>query len=226
MLRLPDASGAPFLVLMGGGVDSAVAVAWLRSLGHSLQALHFDYGQKTRARELQCARDLCAWYGLAPPLTAPVPLLSALGGHAMLQGGTPLDSERPACAYVPFRNTIMLSLAAAWAEHHDFGSIVIGSHASDRVCPDNSHGYVTAFQRLADVALLRERPIKVLAPFVPITKQCVVALGLELDVPLHLTWSCYNQTAQACGTCGNCRDRLDAFAGCGVRDPIPYQGVA
>lgn len=222
----PPAIGARPLVLLSGGLDSAVAVAWLCHHGFQPLALFVDYGQKTADKEVSCARALCAHFKHLAPRETSVPLLSDMRDHAMISSNKRLDTVDRKAAYVPFRNTVLLSLAASLAEHEGLTHVVIGSHASDLTCPDNSPAFLTAFQHVIDVAKLSRKPLEVLAPFASLTKAQIVELGCRLVAPFHLSWSCYNDSRIACGSCGNCRDRLDAFADVGAADPIPYAGPA
>jgi 7-cyano-7-deazaguanine synthase len=221
-IDLPVEDGR-WLVLMGGGVDSAVALGWLARAGARVEAVHFDYGQKTLGRERESGQALCAHFDLAPLRTAEIPTLKALTGHAMLDPKQDLTTERPRLAYVPFRNTVFLALASACAEHEGFRHIVIGSHSDDRVCPDNSPPYIEAVQRVMDISRLAETPIALQAPFVHWRKHQIVTLGASVGVPFELTWSCYNRIPAACGRCGNCRDRLNAFAEAGIPDPLHHE---
>ncbi len=223
MGALPNLPGGRWLVLVGGGVDSAVILGLLASAGLEFELLHFDYGQKTRQRERACVEALCRRYRRTAPITARIPLLSELSGHDMLEAGAELGTAEPKRAYVPFRNTLFLAHAAAWAEHFGFDRIALGSHASDRICPDNTPQYIDAAQLLLRTAQLSSMPIHVEAPLLRMTKTEVVLAGQRIAVPFEQTWSCYNNAELACGTCGNCRDRLIAFAGAGLTDPIRYR---
>ena len=214
-----------WLVLCGGGIDSSVVVGWLVEAGAKVTTMHLDYGQKTCARERKSVNNLCRHYALPPPKCARVPLLADLDGNAMLDRAQVLTAREPQKAYVPFRNTVMVSLALAWAEHNDLRYVAIGSHRSDVVCPDNSPDYVRAFQQLVAVARLSQSRVEVVAPLVNLSKAEVVRLGMEIACPLDLTWSCYNTREVACGVCGNCVDRLAAFDGANRRDTIPYSEV-
>lgn len=125
--------------------------------------------------------------------------------------------------YVPFRNSIMLSLAVAWAETLDVQRIVIGAVETDRTgYPDCRHEYFEDFNRLIKSGTRVGRKLRVEAPLVHLSKTRIVTMGKELGAPFHLTWSCYERTDRACSACESCRLRLEAFRKAGYRDPLPY----
>lgn len=126
---------------------------------------------------------------------------------------------------VPNRNSIMLSIAVARAYTIDARDVYYGAHFNDReIYPDCRKEFVVAFDEA--MRLANDPQVNVVAPFVDFTKQQIVALGLELHVPFEDTWSCYKGGEFACGVCGTCRERLEAFQLNNAVDPIPYEVTA
>ena len=221
-------------MLLSGGLDSCVAAAMARADGDALHALSIDYGQR-HAKELTCARAVATALGAASHhvLSAPIGQLgaSALTDPAMAvpdapSGPAAIGAKIPV-TYVPARNTVFLALALGQAEVVEADRIVIGANAVDYSgYPDCRPEYLEAFERMANLATKRAvegHTITVDAPLLRFTKADIVAKGLELDAPLHLTWSCYRGGKTACGRCESCVLRLRGFAAAGAEDPIAYE---
>ena len=222
----------PAVVLLSGGLDSSVLLHYVaRNLGHvPIHAVSFDYGQR-HAKELECAR----WQADAADAVAhrvvDVTFLGELvkGASALVTGGKVVPDlsdlsgaqlDQPP-TYVPNRNMILLSIAAAYAETQGIRDIFYGAQALDE------YGYwdcTTDFlTRVNEVLSLNRRdPITVHAPFIHKKKVESVRLGVELDINFGYTWSCYRGGALACGTCPTCVERLKAFEEAGVTDPLTY----
>ena len=211
--------------LLSGGLDSTVAAAVLSHRGYQLYGLTFLYSQKTWKKEEDCARQVAEHFGVIEHRVVDLSWLKDLIRSGLTDPKTLLTYENRALIYVPFRNTIFLSIAVAWAESLGANGVAIGSHRSDVVCPDNSPEYMLAFQEVTRIGAVAHPPIEIVAPFVHSAKADVVRRGLELDVPFHLTWTCFNSVDVACGQCTNCLDRFSAFADCNERDPLPYTVV-
>jgi 7-cyano-7-deazaguanine synthase len=226
-------------VLLSGGLDSSVLLhAVARELGPQyLHALSFDYGQR-HAIELECARAQATAAGVTRhaildlrflgPLLAPGSTLLASGGEVPdLADLAEADLVQPP-TYVPNRNMMLLSLAAAYAEAQGIDRVYYGAQAQDE------YGYwdCTAefLERINSVlALNRKTSVEVLAPFVANSKADNVRLGTKLGVDFAQTWTCYRGLANAstplaqrrgCGTCPSCVERLNAFATAGIPDPL------
>lgn len=218
------------MVLLSGGVDSTTLLFHVtRTLGiEEVEAVSFHYGQK-HARELAMARHQAAAAGVAVhheidlaflgPLTA---ARSALTGPDVavpdLSALSPEQRRQPP-TYVPHRNLLLLSIAAAAAEGAGIQDVYYGAQAQDE------YGYwdcTTAFVAgLNDVlGLNRDRPVRVHAPFANTRKSEVVKIGLALDVDYSHTWTCYRGGQTACGTCPSCVERKTAFEEAGVADPL------
>ena len=218
----------PAIVLLSGGLDSATAAAIARREGFDLYALTVTYGQR-HAREVDAARLVARSLNVARHLELDVNL-AAFGGSSLTTAAevpkdAPLDARAIPSTYVPARNTVLLSLALAWAEALGAREIFIGVNALDYSgYPDCRPEFIEAFEEMARVATragIEGRAFRVRAPLLRMTKAEIVRLGLELGVDYALTWSCYDpQPAGApCGRCDSCRLRARGFQEAGIRDP-------
>lgn len=203
---------------VSGGLDSAVSAALMKEAGFELDFIFFDWGQKTLTRELACANKLAIYYGATLKIVE-VPLLKSLPGISLTEKET---LTIPINEYVPNRNAILESQAIAYAEFLRAGAVCIGSTGGDHICPDNSPDFVKAMQKLIDQGTMLKPSIKLIAPLMVTDKTGAVKLGIELKVPFEITWSCHNNTDQACGKCSNCEARIEAFELNCINDPIEY----
>ena len=216
------------VVLLSGGMDSAVVVAIAREQGFEVHALSVRYGQR-HTSELDAAARVAQAMGLAAHKTVDVDLRS-IGGSALTDdidvpeaGGSGIP-----VTYVPARNTIMLSLALGWAEVLGAADIFCGVNAVDYSgYPDCRPEFVDAFERLANLATkagVEGAGIRVHAPLQRMGKADIVREGVRLGVDFGLTVSCYSADAdgRACGHCDACRLRADGFTAAGVEDPTRY----
>ncbi|MBT9332500.1 7-cyano-7-deazaguanine synthase QueC [Paracidobacterium acidisoli] len=217
------------VVCLSGGMDSCVCAA-LAARDYDAYAVHFSYGQRTEERELRAALDVAKALQLEDFLHLRIGLFRTIGGSALTDtkievpkasAEAAIGSEIPV-TYVPFRNAHFLSAAVSWAEVLEAKKIFIGAVEQDSSgYPDCRPAYYEAFQQLIRTGT-RNGDIEVETPLIHMRKSGIVALGLELRAPLHLTWSCYSGTREACGECESCVLRLRAFAQAGAEDPIPY----
>lgn len=218
------------VVLLSGGLDSCVTAALARRR-FDLALFHANYGQRTLARELAAFQAQADFFGARQVLTVDLPFLSRIGGSSLTDSrlSIPVDAEEPPgipTTYVPFRNSILLAAAVAWAEVLHAGAIFIGANVLDNPgYPDCRPEYFAAFQRLIHLGTRPDTNITLETPLIELDKAGIVRLGLELGAPFHLTWSCYQGESLACGRCSSCRLRLKGFAAAGVEDPIPYESL-
>jgi len=222
--------GAKGVVLLSGGLDSATVLAIARSQGYECYCLSLDYHQRHVA-ELKAAEKIAKTLGAAMHRTAQLDL-SMFGGSALTDEHIDVPqtpTQGIPVTYVPARNTIMLSLALAWAEVLDARDIFIGVNALDYSgYPDCRKEYVEAFQRMANLATksaVEGRTITVHAPLIDMSKAQIIQQGTKLGVDYGMTVSCYQADAhgRACGLCDSCRLRRDGFAASGIADPTAYQ---
>lgn len=214
------------MVLLSGGMDSCVC-ATLATRDYAAAFLHVEYGQRTAARERQAFEAMVKHFGVRDSLMVATPFFRQIGGSALTDPGIAVpeggvDGSSIPVTYVPFRNTHLLAAGISWAEVLGADKVIIGAVAADGSgYPDCRPEYYEAFNQLVRVGT-REGRIEVLTPLLSLSKTEIVRLGLELDAPFPLSWSCYQNTEQACGRCDSCRLRRRAFEQAGVRDPIPY----
>jgi 7-cyano-7-deazaguanine synthase len=220
---------ADAVVLLSGGMDSAVALAIARADGARCHALSVAYGQR-HTSELAAAALLARTLGAAQHKIVSVDL-RAIGGSALTDDiAVPeAPSEGIPSTYVPARNTIMLSLALGWAEVLGARRIVCGVNAVDYSgYPDCRPAFIEAFQALANIATkagVEGHGMAIEAPLMHMGKDAIVRRGLELGVDFAQTVSCYQADIQgaACGHCDACRLRAEGFRAAGVPDPTRYR---
>jgi 7-cyano-7-deazaguanine synthase len=222
------------VVLLSGGLDSSTVLAVALRRGFEAHCLSVSYGQRHR-HELRQAARVAAALGAASHRVVKVDL-SAFGGSALTDPAIAVPKRRAAAemavsipaTYVPARNTVMLSLALAWAEVLGASDIFLGVNAVDYSgYPDCRPEFLEAFQRLARRATragVQGARIRIHAPLVRLTKAGIVRLGTRLGVPFARTLSCYDPVGvRACGTCDSCQIRRRGFEEAGVPDPTLYR---
>jgi len=218
------------VVLLSGGLDSATALAIARERGFACHALSVDYGQRHLA-ELEAARSVAITGGAREHRVMRVDL-AGIGGSALTDPAIAVP-ESPGSGipvtYVPARNTIMLSLALAWAEVLGARDLFIGVNVLDSSgYPDCRPEFIAAFGALAALATkagVEGSPCRIHTPLITLTKAEIIREGLRLGVDYAQTVSCYqaDTAGRACGRCEACRLRSAGFAAAGVPDPTRYQ---
>jgi len=212
------------VVLSSGGMDSCVAAAWAAER-YRLAMLHVNYGQRTEAKELECFRRQVEHFGTERSLAVDAPHLKQIGGSSLTDTRIDVPEDdvpgRVPSTYVPFRNANLLAVAVSWAETIGAGRIVIGAVEQDAPgYPDCRPAFYEAANRLIDLGTRPDTSIRVEAPLIDLKKADVVRLGVELNAPFELTWSCYRAEQRPCRNCASCRRRAEAFAEAGVPDPL------
>ena len=218
------------VVCLSGGMDSTVCAA-LAARDYDAYALHFSYGQRTEARELESAQSVASILGFKQFLPLRMDLFRQIGGSALTDTSIAVP-DAPAeestigdsvpVTYVPFRNAHFLSAAVSWAEVIGAKVIFIGAVEQDSSgYPDCRPAYYDAFNELVRQGTA-VGDIRVKTPLIQLRKSQIVTLGVELGAPLHVSWSCYSGDRVACGVCESCVLRLRAFQQAGSTDPIPY----
>ncbi len=220
------------VVLLSGGLDSATVLAMARDLGFDCFALSVDYGQR-HSVELEAARRIALALGALEHRVMAVNL-AGIGGSALTDPTIPVPEAPTAgipVTYVPARNTIMLSLALAWAEVLGSRDIFVGVNAVDfSGYPDCRPEFIEGFARLARLATkagVEGAGMTVHAPLIKLSKAKIIAAGTELGVDYSMTVSCYqpDEIGRACGRCDSCRLRREGFFAAGVADPTRYQSA-
>lgn len=219
------------IILLSGGLDSATCLAEARHRGFAAYCLSFDYGQRHRI-ELDAATRVAKALGATEHRILTLDL-AQFGGSALTdtQLDVPMDNMPPGIpiTYVPARNTIMLSLALAWAEVLGCQDIFVGVNAVDYSgYPDCRPEYVAAFEAMANLATragVEGQKLHIHAPLMDLSKAQIIQMGTRLGVNYGLTVSCYQADLQgrACGRCDSCRLRQEGFAAAEIPDPTPYQ---
>lgn len=218
------------VVLLSGGLDSATCLASAVAQGFSAYCLSFDYGQRHRA-ELEAAQRVAQALGATAQRTLKLDL-NQFGGSALTDFSldVPTAGVQPGIpiTYVPARNTIMLSLALAWAEVLGANDIFVGVNAVDYSgYPDCRPEYIAAFQAMANLATkagVEGQILRIHTPLIDLSKAEIIRMGDELGVDYALTVSCYqaDHAGRACGVCDSCRLRQAGFAAAELPDPTRY----
>ena len=220
----------PAVVLLSGGLDSATVLAMATDLDYQCHALSIDYGQRHRS-ELVAAENVAS--SMSANLKTIELDLRTFGGSALTDDiDVPEEeSEGIPVTYVPARNTIMLSLALAWAEVLGAGDIFIGVNAVDYSgYPDCRPEFINAYEEMANLATkagVTGHRLTIHTPLLDLSKADIIQQGTELGVDYALTVSCYQADGQgsACGVCDSCRIRAAGFESAGISDPTRYQSA-
>jgi 7-cyano-7-deazaguanine synthase len=214
------------VVLLSGGMDSCVCAA-LAARDFNAAAVHISYGQRTEERERRAFLGICERLGIHQKLVVRNEALRAIGGSALTDPDIAIPEsneigQQIPVTYVPFRNAHFLSVAVSWAEVLGAEKVYIGAVEQDSSgYPDCRPAYYRAFNEVIKTGT-KEGRIEIVTPLIGLRKSEIVKLGLELDAPLDLTWSCYSREDYACGVCDSCVLRLRAFREAGAADPVRY----
>jgi len=218
----------PVVVIYSGGMDSFTLLHLARSRGHRVHALSFNYGQK-HVRELDAARAVCEAEAIPHKIID-------IRAMSEVMAGSSLTSEEPVpeghyqeasmkSTVVPNRNMILLSLATGYAVTIGAGAVWYGAHGGDHaIYPDCRPEFVEKMDAVCRVA--NYQPVAIEAPFMRLDKGEILGQGLALGLDYGQTWTCYNGRDKACGRCGSCIERLEAFAAHGLDDPLAYEAEA
>jgi len=216
------------LLVLSGGMDSATLLGKLVEEGKFVHCVTFDYGQR-HSKEIECAKELVKYYS-GDSATHHIVQFPSFGGSALTDEGIAVpegnyDEESMKATVVPNRNMIMLSLAAALAETLKYVEhIYYGAHSGDHaIYWDCRQDFLEDINIVLSGNDIKE--LQILAPFVGLDKGDIACMGKALKVPYQLTWTCYKGEEKACGVCGSCRERLEAFGKADMTDPLIYEEV-
>lgn len=213
------------VVIYSGGMDSFTLLHRALAEGYRVHALSFDYGQR-HVRELEAASAVCTELGL-PHKVLDIRSLQAVMAGSALTGGSEVpeghyEEESMKSTVVPNRNMILLSLATGYAVTVSADAVWFGAHGGDHaIYPDCRPEFVEKMDAVCRVA--NYEPVAVEAPYIRADKAEILAEGLAMGLDYSQTWTCYNGRHKACGVCGSCVERLEAFASQGIADPLPYE---
>ncbi len=215
------------IALVSGGMDSLVTLA-LACRDYTVAAYHAIYGQRAEERELRAFHEIADHYGISDKFVCRISALQQVGGSSLTDSSIPVSEADPdhrgiPTSYVPFRNAHFLAGAVSWAEVTGASALFVGAVSEDSSgYPDCRRKFYDRFEALIESGTKPETSIRIITPVIDLKKKDIIMKGIELDAPLHLTWSCYQNTTKACGKCDSCVLRLSAFKNAGVADPLPY----
>ena len=217
-------TGRKVVVLLSGGMDSTTLVYYMRNLGHEVYPITFDYGQK-HSKELTSAEKTCKKLELsykfveiglgdiAPSALTRIDIKIPHGNY---------DEESMKVTVVPNRNMVFLSLATAYAIGIGAEKVAYAAHSGDHaIYADCRPAFIDVMKEA--IYLCSDDEVVLNTPFEFIDKVEILKIGQTLGVDYSLTWSCYEGGELACGRCGTCRERLEAFEKVGIEDPISYK---
>ena len=216
------------VVILSGGMDSTTALFIARKEGYELIPLHFNYGQRTETKELKSFNSICDYLDIQNRYIIDIPFFKQIGASALVDENieVPVEGIKPGIpvTYVPFRNGIFLSIAAAVAEKEKAEALFIGVVEEDSSgYPDCREEFIKNMKNAINSGTKPDTHIEIKTPLIHLKKEDIVKKALEVGVPLELTWSCYKEEEKACGVCDSCRLRLKGFEKAGIKDPIEYK---
>lgn len=216
------------VIAVSGGMDSCVTAA-IANLEFNLAFAHINYGQRTEKRELKAFNQIADHYRVKERLIIDFTHLAKIGGSSLTDKNlsipkADLNNKSIPSSYVPFRNANILSACVSWAEVLNAKAVFIGAVYEDSSgYPDCTPDFFSAYDKMIDLGTKPETKIKIATPIINLSKAEIVKKGIELDAPLHLTWSCYQNEDEACGICDSCALRLRGFQQAGFEDRIKYK---
>ncbi|MGD0079543.1 MAG: 7-cyano-7-deazaguanine synthase QueC [Methanoregula sp.] len=215
--------------LLSGGMDSSTLAYVAKRRGYDILALHFNYGQRTERKELESAKKIAGLLDAEAFVEVNLDYFTKFGASSLTDKDIAVEEFDPERVhmpntYVPFRNANLLSIATSFAEARAAEAIFIGVQSLDYSgYPDCRPAFIAAFQRVIELGTKDTTEIVLFTPFIHMTKTDILREGIRLGVPYEHTWSCYRNEEKACGTCGSCHFRREAFDTAGIRDPIEYE---
>lgn len=226
------------LVLLSGGIDSTVSLGLaIKKYGKlNVGTISFDYGQ-TNELELISAKNIANYYGVSNDIINLTNIFQDSNCSLLKDNNIEIPKKtyseqisnpkkERASTNVPFRNGTMLSVAASYAIAHNYNEIYYGIHLEEGIARDLYPDCDEDFNLAMNLAIYigSGKSVKIVAPLTGMLKKEIIKIGLELDVPYELTWTCYDNGNVSCGECCACRDRLVGFKENNVKDPLKYKG--
>jgi len=216
------------VVALSGGMDSCVTAS-IALKNYDLAFIHINYGQRTEKRELKAFNDIADFYNVEKRLIIDLSYLKNIGGSSLTDEKIEvtqanLNTNKTPSSYVPFRNGNILSACVSWGEVIGAEAVFIGAVYEDSSgYPDCRLEFFNAFEKAVNIGTKPGTKIKLVTPLINMSKKEIVLKGFELNAPLELTWSCYQNEDEACGVCDSCALRLRGFKQAGKEDPIKYK---
>ena len=213
------------VAVVSGGMDSVTMLHDLYSQGHEIQVISFNYGQR-HIKELKVAKENAEALGLKHTVVE-MGFMSDLLSNSALTGDIDVpeghyEDENMKLTVVPNRNMIMASIAIGYAVNLEYDTVALGVHSGDHaIYPDCRPKFIEILNEVARIA--NYQPIEVIAPYINMNKVNIVARGSEIGVDYSKTWTCYKGLDKACGRCGSCQERLEAFILNELVDPLKYE---
>ncbi len=219
---------AKAVCVISGGMDSALSAAIAKEEGYEIIALHFNYSQRTEKKELECFRKIARHLKALKIIELDLDFFKQIGASALVDKSIDIPTEglKPGIpiTYVPFRNGIFLSIAAAICEKEKAEAIFIGVVEEDSSgYPDCRESFIKKMEDAINEGTKPETRVSIKTPLVHLKKEDIVKEALKYKVPLEDTWSCYQNEDKACGVCDSCRLRLKGFKKAGQKDKIEYE---
>ena len=213
------------LVVFSGGLDSTVALYWAKKNYDEVATISFNYGSKHNDMEYTYAKKTCEKLGVSN-LRIDLDFINKYFKSDLLQSGGDIPNgyytdENMKSTVVPFRNGIMLAIAAGYAESNDCNVIILGNHAGDHaIYPDCTPEFIKSMNK---AVVFGTKKVRIESPFCNLSKTDIVKLGENLGVDFSLTYSCYKGGEKHCGLCGTCAERKEAFEQAEVKDITEYE---
>ena len=210
---------------MSGGVDSSTLAILLQKTGYDVYPITFLYGSSHNKYEIEKLYEFLSHNNMKLPLVFNLETVFRHSHSSLMTGEIPeghYEAENMRSTVVPGRNLVFISIMASIAESKNYDGIAIGVHAGDHhIYPDCRPDFVREAKRT--VILSSDKKIELLTPFVNCTKTEIIQIGLDYQIDYSKTRTCYKDQVTACGKCGSCVERLEAFEQAGVKDPIEYE---
>lgn len=213
------------LAIVSGGMDSVTMLHDLVAEGHTVSVVSFNYGQR-HVKELDVARANAKKLGLDHKIID-MAFMAQLLDNSALTGDTDVpeghyEADNMKLTVVPNRNMIMASIAVGLAVNNGQEAVALGVHSGDHaIYPDCRPEFIKELNDVTQIA--NYEPITILAPYIDKDKTSIIKRGLEIGVDYSKTWTCYKGLNKACGKCGSCQERLEAFNNNNTEDPVDYE---
>jgi len=217
------------VVIYSGGMDSFTVLHKAMQQGLTPYALTFDYGQR-HIKEIEVARQVCEELGVQHKVIDISAINQLIGGSSLTDSSIDVaqghyQQENMKSTVVPNRNMILLSLAIGYAVSLGAEQVYYGAHSGDHeIYPDCRPIFVEKMNEVAAVANYEK--VEIFSPYLNNNKSGILKDGIKMGLDYSKTWTCYNGREKACGMCGSCVERLEAFTANGIKDPIEYEGTS